>query len=176
MQPESANPIWYYVGHYGQLGPLTFEQIEELIESGVIEHETFVWATGMTDWLPAKNVPQLQRVFPQMAPSASPPPFAPQRSVPQPAQQIGVPLYASSSYGTLSNLPVSNKSRVLAGVLQLLLPGVGRMYLGYVAQGIIQLFMALFCFGIGWLWSVIDGILLLVGNVKLDGYGRRLAE
>lgn len=176
MQPDDLNPIWYYVGHYGQLGPLTLEQFEALIESGVIERETYVWAQGMSDWVPAKNVPELQGAFPQVAPSSAPPPFAPQRSMPQPTPQMGAPLYVSNNYGALSSLPVSNKSRVLAGVLQLLLPGVGRMYLGYVAQGIIQLFMSFFCFGIGWLWSVIDGILLLVGNVKLDGYGRRLAE
>lgn len=176
MQPENTTPIWYYVGHYGQLGPLTLDQFEELIESGVIERETYVWAEGMSDWLPAKSVPQLQRAFPQVTPLSGPPPFAPQRPMTQPVPQIGVSMYTASPYRTLSNLPVSNKSRVLAGVLQLLLPGVGRMYLGYVAQGVIQLFMALFCLGIGWLWSVIDGILLLVGNVKLDGYGRRLTE
>ena len=69
----------------------------------------------------------------------------------------------------------SDRSRVLAGVLQLLIPGVGRFYLGYSAYGVMQL--VLFpCGFVGWLWSVIDGIVILSGGVKLDGYGRQLVE
>ena len=59
---------WYYIGHYGQLGPLTREQIDELIDGGVIARDTFVWSTGMAEWQPAdriseKKVARLFRVF-----------------------------------------------------------------------------------------------------------------
>ena len=43
----SAVADWYYIGHYGQLGPLTKEQIDELVDGGVIARETYVWSTGM---------------------------------------------------------------------------------------------------------------------------------
>jgi TM2 domain-containing membrane protein YozV len=66
----------------------------------------------------------------------------------------------------------SDKSRNVAGTLQLL-PGFGRMYLGYGALGAMQFALA-FCMGVGFAWSWIDGILILSGRVKLDGYGRTL--
>lgn len=77
---------------------------------------------------------------------------------------------------TDNSLPKSDRSRVLAGVLQLIIPGTGRMYLGYAAQGVLQLFLTPFGCGVGWLWSVIDGLIILTGGVKLDGYGRRLND
>jgi hypothetical protein len=35
-------------------------------------------------------------------------------------------------------------------------------------------FVLAFCMGVGFAWSWIDGILILSGRVKLDGYGRTL--
>lgn len=55
-------------------------------------------------------------------------------------------------------------------------PGVGRMYLGYWAQGVIQLVVTIVTCGVLWIWPFIDGILMLAGSVKLDGYGRRLED
>lgn len=49
------------------------------------------------------------------------------------------------------------------------------MYLGYVGTGIAQLFTTL-CFGIGAVWSMIDGILILCGTVRADGMGRPLRQ
>lgn len=68
----------------------------------------------------------------------------------------------------------SDRSRLVAGILQILLPGVGRMYLGYVAIGVLQLIILIPTCFIGWLWSIIDGVLILSGFTKLDGYGRVL--
>jgi TM2 domain-containing membrane protein YozV len=69
----------------------------------------------------------------------------------------------------------SDKSRTAGGILQIIIPGVGRMYLGYSAIGVLQLLLS-FCAGVGWLWSVIDGIIILAGGVKMDGYGRYLTD
>jgi TM2 domain-containing membrane protein YozV len=52
--------------------------------------------------------------------------------------------------------------------------GLGRIYLGYTALGVLQI-VASFC-GIGYIWSIVDGILMLTGQVKYDGYGRSLPE
>lgn len=171
---------WYYIGHYGQLGPLTAEQIEELVQGGVIARDTYVWRTGMTDWLPADRVSELQEAFRAAEPyAAPPPPPSPGRSLP-PAN-ISRP-YGSEQYLAPASpqLPAfgtiqSDRSRTVGGILQIVLPGVGRMYLGYAAIGVLQLFLVM-CGGIGALWSIIDGIIILTGGVRLDGYGRHLPD
>jgi len=181
---------WYYIGHYGQLGPLSLEQMDELIQGGVISHETYVWKTGMQDWLQAGSASELQRSFAATAPfSAPPPPPILGPSAPNPG---GMSTSTSTSFGSSSTFapPVaysyptpyggnflalrSDRNRVLAGILQFLIPGVGRLYLGYAAIGVMQLLSA--CMLIGYIWSVIDGIVMLAGGVKLDGYGRVLSD
>lgn len=68
----------------------------------------------------------------------------------------------------------SDRSRVAAGVLQLLLPfGIGRFYTGHTGIALAQLFSAIFFVGI--VWSIVDGILLLVNGGE-DPYGRRLRD
>jgi hypothetical protein len=70
----------------------------------------------------------------------------------------------------------SPKSKVLAGVLQIVFPfGVGRFYTGHVGLALAQLFVTLFTFGIGAIWPLIDGILLLI-NGGTDSYGRTLRD
>jgi hypothetical protein len=174
---------WYYIGHYGQLGPLTKDQVDELIQGGVIVRDTYVWRAGMTDWIRADAAPELAASFRVMHPAGPPPP---------PLTQT-VPVTAPPSYGTdysapASNMPMashpyyprvsvvkSDRSRTAAGILQLVIPGVGRIYMGYAAIGVLQLVLTL-CGGIGWIWSVIDGIVILGGGVKMDGYGRQMQD
>ena len=78
---------WYYVGHYGQLGPLTLQQMTELSQDGVITGGTYVWKNGMSDWSPASAVQDLAAVLgpeePPMAPSMMPP-IAPSSAPPTP--------------------------------------------------------------------------------------------
>ncbi|HCE01225.1 MAG TPA: hypothetical protein DER07_09315 [Armatimonadetes bacterium] len=66
---------------------------------------------------------------------------------------------------------VMARSRVAAGVLQIVLPGVGRMYAGYWALGVIQLLVALATVWIGSVWSLVDGILILTGQIRNDADG-----
>jgi len=68
-----------------------------------------------------------------------------------------------------------SKSRLAGGLLNIFIPGVGRMYLGYVGIGVAQLLLTL-VFGIGALWSLIDGILILTGSVVCDGNGHPLGQ
>jgi len=172
---------WYYIGHYGQLGPLTFEQVEELVQGGVIGRDTYVWRHGLSDWMPAERATELSSAFLLVDPVIVPPPPPMNRaqvspSLPsRPVAAAGLmyltanPDYNPSTYGVVR----SDRSRALAGVLQIF-PGVGRMYLGYWAHGVLQLVFTM-C-GIGLFWSWIDGLIILAGGVKLDGYGRRLPE
>ncbi|MDR3692805.1 MAG: GYF domain-containing protein [Fimbriimonas sp.] len=170
---------WYYIGHYGQLGPLTREQIDELISGEVIARDTYVWKVGMDNWIPAGQILELANVFSVRAPFDTPPPppgpypvTPPEPSVQVAAQMPQPTVFASypHTYGVVQ----SDRNRILAGVLQLIIPGAGRLYLGYYALGVIQL-VASTC-GLGWVWSLVDGILILVGNVKLDGYGRQMKD
>lgn len=162
---------WYYVGHYGELGPLTREQFDELIEVGVITRETYVWKSGMTAWLQAFQVPELASSLATSSAPDLPPSFTLQSSAKTAPVRRKTSMAPSMVYG-----PSSPKSRVAAGVLNILLPGVGRMYLGYVAHGILQLFLCLCSGGVLILWPIIDGILILTGSVHHDGYGRILSE
>jgi hypothetical protein len=176
---------WYYIGHYGQLGPLTREQIDELVVGGVIVRETYVWRAGMTDWIAADRCPELQAAFQMAAPAEPPPrPMPPSqtpRSQPAPAptpswQSTGFALQQTSNFQPVFSSIRSDRSRAAAGILQLILPGVGRMYLGYLAYGVLQLTLTVMTCGLLWLWSFIDGIIILTGGVKLDGYGRQLPD
>jgi hypothetical protein len=92
--------------------------------------------------------------------------------------------------------PYSDKSKIVAGLLQLLLGallslgGVGRLYAGNTAIGVTQIclsllgWIAFWCgfvlffvswfvwFGL-WVWFVVDGIVMLAGRPR-DGQGRLL--
>src|SRR4051794_8047072 len=59
--------------------------------------------------------------------------------------------------------PATQESkRILAGVLALLVGylGIHKFILGYTVPGIIQLALG-FCFGIGWIIAIIEGIIYL---------------
>jgi len=92
----------------------------------------------------------------------------------------------------LTGEPLSDRSSVVAGVLQLLLGGVGagRLYTGHVAIALAQLgvvwvvALLMVCgaggspelLALGWLgftWPAVDGIILLTGGQR-DSQGRRL--
>ncbi|CAM5694321.1 TM2 domain-containing protein [Streptomyces aurantiogriseus] len=76
--------------------------------------------------------------------------------------------YGYDPYGR----PYSDKSKIVAGILQLFLGtfGVGRFYIGHVGLGLAQLFT---CGGLG-IWALVDGIILLTSNDKTDAQGRIL--
>ncbi|MBL8068061.1 MAG: DUF4339 domain-containing protein [Armatimonadetes bacterium] len=193
---ETGQSEWHYVGNYGQLGPLTLDNLSELIADCVVERDTFVWRPGMPDWAPAGSVPQLIPLFkldtqppPPPVPgsrmgapiaSAGPSPLAPSTPVPQSPMRIESGYTAPlTPYGTqtwnpaLYSVPKSDKNRVMAALLNVV-PGVGRMYLGHVAIGVLQLITSMCGFGLLWSWA--DGIYILAGGLRHDGYGRELAD
>ncbi|GAB3113563.1 hypothetical protein GCM10027160_17770 [Streptomyces calidiresistens] len=65
--------------------------------------------------------------------------------------------------------PFSTKSKVVAGILQILVGGVGagRWYTGHYGMAVAQL---LTCGGLG-VWALIDGILFLVKDDRTDSEG-----
>ncbi|MBB3036424.1 TM2 domain-containing protein [Hoyosella altamirensis] len=80
---------------------------------------------------------------------------------------------APFGYDPATGVPFSPKSRLGAGLLNILVAGVGRMYAGQIGLGIAQLLVAIVTCGLGWIWSLIDGILILI-NGGHDEHGRPL--
>jgi TM2 domain-containing membrane protein YozV len=115
---------------------------------------------------------------PTYASGSTPPPPPPPYGQ-QPAPAYGAPagaygVSAAAPYGIhpMTGIPYSDKSKIVAGILQILLPfGIGRFYVGDTRIGVIQLIVTIVTCGIGSLWSVIDGIVMLVTDSKdVNGY------
>ena len=73
--------------------------------------------------------------------------------------------------------PSTQKSKLVAGLLGILLGGLGvhNFYLGYTGKGIAQILLS-FCFGIGAIWGLIEGVLILCGNINSDAKGIPLKD
>lgn len=114
---------------------------------------------------------------------APPPPPGPYGPPPQyggyqPPYAGGPPQYPAGFFGVDAyGRPLSDKSKLVAGLLQLFLGtfGIGRFYLGYTGIGVAQLAVSILTCGIGAIWPFIDGIMILVGKVP-DPEGRTLRE
>lgn len=85
--------------------------------------------------------------------------------------------YGQYSQGQVYKPVPEQKSKLVAGLLQIFLGGfgVGRFYLGYTGIGIAQLLTVWIC-GIGYIWGFIDGILILCDQVPTDANGVPLKE
>lgn len=150
--------------------------------------DTFVWCEGMTDWKPISQVPELQQPqpasppqFTQQAPPQTPPQAAPQggphfqQAYQQPQggyqqqqqyqqqYQQGPQQQYQQAYQQPNNYQPApgEKSKVTAGVLALLLGGLGihYFYLGKSTGGIV--FLLLCCTGIPSLLAFVQGIMML---------------
>lgn len=78
------------------------------------------------------------------------------------------------------------KSKLVAGLLGIFVGcfGVHRFYLGYTTIGVIQVLVTviggIITCGVGWIagwiWGLVEGILILTGSINRDAQGRPLAE
>ena len=118
-------------------------------------------------------------------PNYPPPPNnPPPGQYPPPAQYPPPGAYydPAAPYGRhpLTGEPLSDKSKVVAGLLQLLgllgVVGIGRIYLGYIGLGIAQLLVGLVTCGTGAVvWGIVDAVLILTDKVR-DPEGRPLRD
>ena len=85
-----------------------------------------------------------------------------------------------AAYANPANLDPQAKSKLVAGLLGILVGGFGvhRFYLGYTSIGIIQIVVTLVTCGLGAIWGLVEGILILVGNdnFRTDATGRPLKD
>ncbi|WP_052566803.1 TM2 domain-containing protein [Candidatus Magnetobacterium casense] len=67
------------------------------------------------------------------------------------------------------------KNKTIAGILGVFLGSLGihRFYLGYTGIGIAQLLLT-FSTGLGAIWGLVEGILILTGTINKDAQGRPL--
>lgn len=78
--------------------------------------------------------------------------------------------------------PALQKSKLVAGLLGIFLGSIGvhNFYLGYTGKAIAQLLIALLSCGFGatvtGIWGLIEGIMILVGNISKDGKGIPLKD
>lgn len=133
------------------------------------------------------NVPPPYGETPPPADQPTPPPYG---QAPPPQQQPGYaqpgypqqpgyqqPGYPAAPYGAgpqapygihpATGLPYSDKQKLVAGLLQILIPlGIGRFYIGDTKIGVWQLVVTILTCGIGGLWPFIDGIIILATDSK----------
>lgn len=88
------------------------------------------------------------------------------------------PVDPGAPYGVHPRLgiPYSDKQKIVAGLLQLLLGGfgVGRFYTGHAGIAVAQIAVTWLTCGLGALWPVIDGIMMLTSDDFMDANGRPL--
>ncbi len=76
-----------------------------------------------------------------------------------------------------TGLPYSDKSKMVAGLLQIFLGsfGAGRFYTGHTGIAIAQIAVSWLTCGVGLIWPIIDGIMMMTGKVP-DSEGRPLRD
>lgn len=101
--------------------------------------------------------------------------FCPQCGQPTPPNSVvclncGVSL---QNYGMQAQ-----KSKMAAGLLGIFLGGWGihNFYLGNTTRGIIQIIVTIVTCGIGAIWGLVEGIMILTGAINTDGKGLPLKD
>ena len=102
---------------------------------------------------------------------------------PAPVQNGGAenaaPNYQNPAPNYQNALPnAAPKSRLLAGLLGLLLGGIGvhNFYLGNTTRAVIQIVVSRVTCGIGAVWGFVEGILILCRQINTDAYGIPLKD
>jgi len=63
--PATTASAQYYVSDKGQTtGPMTFDHLVELLKTGAITPDTYVWKQGMAGWAAAKTLPEITALVP----------------------------------------------------------------------------------------------------------------
>jgi TM2 domain-containing membrane protein YozV len=127
---------WYYAKGQQQIGPVSEADLKSLASDGTLAAGDLVWKTGMTDWVPARQVPGL-------FPAASEPP------------PLTVPDDVSST----------KLAAGLCGILVGMF-GVHKFVLNMNTPGIIMLVVSVATCGIGgtvmWVIGIVEGVKYLV--------------
>lgn len=82
----------------------------------------------------------------------------------------------TSCGSALASINANSKSKLTAGLLGIFLGGLGvhNFYLGYTGKAIAQILLS--CIGVGQIWGLIEGILILCGKIDKDANGNPLKD
>ncbi|MGJ4999161.1 DUF4339 domain-containing protein [Bradyrhizobium sp. HKCCYLS3077] len=67
-----SNRSWYYAAQGQQQGPISEDELRDLIARGVVTAETLLWSDGMAGWEKAGRIPGLMSGVPSVAPGGPP--------------------------------------------------------------------------------------------------------
>jgi TM2 domain-containing membrane protein YozV len=132
-----------------QYGPVTADQLRQWIREGRANGQTLIQPDGALDWKTLAS-------FPEFAAGLGGP---------------GLPPVIGQED--------LRKSKLIAGLFGILLGGIGihRFYLGYIGLGVAQIIVTIVTCGIGAIWGLIEGILILCGSsITTDAEGRSLKD
>jgi hypothetical protein len=74
--PAPAMAVWHVSLNGTQSPAMSFEQVQEAIQTGQVVSTTMVWKTGMKEWKTADQVKDLENCFgPPPLPNDAPPPM-----------------------------------------------------------------------------------------------------
>lgn len=141
------------------------------LETGHLEVEEYT--ERMDRAAAARTVAELDELFVDLpAPHYRPPALPAAVHQPQAPGSVAAQFVRPPLYGYDVNRPLSHKSKLAAGLLQILLPfGIGRFYTGHIGMAIAQLLLSLLWVGI--IWCIIDGVLILAQG-GTDRHGLQL--
>jgi TM2 domain-containing membrane protein YozV len=124
--------MWYYAHRGQQYGPISEQQLKDLLAARQLSPYDLVWREGMQDWQTAISVPELAGFVAALGP------------VPPPLPVMNI-----------------ESQRIAAGVLGRLFGslGVHKFYLGMPVQGIILLLATVLTCGIGAMVTHVIGII-----------------
>ncbi|MBA2369995.1 MAG: DUF4339 domain-containing protein [Candidatus Protochlamydia sp.] len=58
---ETEDKLWYYMDKdHQQMGPVSVVALRDLWNRGLLEHTSYVWTQGMSDWLKVEQLPELK--------------------------------------------------------------------------------------------------------------------
>ena len=60
---DDQRPIWFYVKGSNQCGPVSLSALRALYAGGEVNADSFFWKSGMAEWLPGKNVPEIRNIL-----------------------------------------------------------------------------------------------------------------
>lgn len=150
--------MYHVIGGDGkQYGPIPEATVRAWLGEGRVSADSFSFVTGEAQWVPLRSRAELADLFPAV-PSGVPP--------------VGPPP------GPTRMGPDAPKDWLVAVLLSIFLGyfGIDRFYLGYTGLGIVKLLITICTCGIaGWVWWLVDVILIAAGNLT-DAKGRALVR
>lgn len=134
---------WYLVYNGKQVGPMTKEQ---MLAYGLAP-DTMVWREGLPQWTEAYNMPELMKMIKDDRDKNQAPPIAP----------------SAPTHTLHHHEPASGKDKTAAGVLAILLGGLGiqYFYVGKVAGGFLTILLSIVTCGLWSILMLVQGILML---------------